>query len=280
MDERRMANVDAREAAFPPQVGVSSGKQRTPDKWWTPIASLDYSSHLAHNIALTSFALGILAAAGLSTALVGGWSALGILGIYAAFVSLYHMCEYLSVAMYNPLRVSMESFMFQPDGEDGGYALAICVSLVEYAVEWWFYPGLKRPGLVTVIGFAVAAVGQVLRTLAMVTAKVSFNHYVATHRMTDHQLITHGIYKFERHPSYVGFFLWAVGLQVMTKNLVSAALFAMALGFFFCSRTVYEERMLVGFFGEQYQTYRKTTPSLIPVDIWAYVAKIDRKTNE
>ncbi|KAJ1764933.1 hypothetical protein LPJ74_006533 [Coemansia sp. RSA 1843] len=135
MDEYRNAAVNAK-SAFTPQVGGGKSKQSNADKWWAPIVSLDYSLHSAHNIALTSFVLGILVAVGLSTTLVGGWSALGVLGIYTVFVSLYHMCEYLSVAMYNPLRVSMESFMFQPDGEDGGYALAMGVSLVEYAVEW------------------------------------------------------------------------------------------------------------------------------------------------
>ncbi|KAJ1995752.1 farnesyl cysteine-carboxyl methyltransferase [Coemansia spiralis] len=262
-------STNANEIPFTPQVGLFRKGPNTADRWWTPVVPLDFSLHSTYNIAFSSFALGMLMATGFSVSISSGWSSLGVLGLYTSFVSLYHICEYLSVAMYNPLRVSMESFMFQPDGEDYGYTVAMGISLIEYALTWWLFPGFKQPGLLTVIGLLIALIGQVMRTLAMVTAKTSFNHYIARRRETDHQLITHGIYKYERHPSYVGFFLWATGLQIMLKNTLSLVLFVAALGFFFCSRTVHEENMLISFFGEQYLLYKQSTPSLVPVKLWA-----------
>ncbi|KAI8325865.1 ICMT-domain-containing protein [Martensiomyces pterosporus] len=192
-----------------------------------------------------------------------GWTNGGVLGLYAALIPTYHMLEYLSVAMYNPGRVTMESFMFNPD-EGNNYYKAMSVSVAEYVLECWLFPSSKSPGVLTFAGLAVALVGQATRALAMVTAKTSFNHYIASSRAVDHQLITHGVYRYERHPSYVGFFLWAVGLQLMLKNPFSLLAFVAVLGYFFICRTRYEERTLRRMFGDPYVRYRARTPSLIP----------------
>ncbi|KAJ1721077.1 farnesyl cysteine-carboxyl methyltransferase, partial [Coemansia biformis] len=234
------------------------------DKWWAPVAPLDWEGHSAHNIALTACALGVAIGSGACVAVGLGWTSAGILGIYVAIVALYHMLEYLSVALYNPERVEIGSFMFNPD-VGNGYIIAMAVSVAEYIAECMFFGRAKSPGVLTVAGLVVASAGQAMRTLAMVTAGTSFNHYVATRRHADHQLVAHGIYRYERHPSYVGFFLWAVGLQMMLKNPVSLALFAAVLGTFFTRRTRREEIFLLHFFGDKYRTYKRDTPSLIPV---------------
>ncbi|KAJ1960006.1 farnesyl cysteine-carboxyl methyltransferase [Dipsacomyces acuminosporus] len=256
-------NVDARSAAFTPQVGLFRRRPTGTEKWWTPVVSLDTEIHSAHNIAMTACGLGIAIGAGTCAVVWHGWTSSGILALYLALIPAYHMLEYLCVAMYNPSRVSMESFMFNPD-EGNNYHKAMAVSAAEYAIECWLFPQTKSPGMLTFAGLLIALAGQFTRTLAMVTAKSSFNHYIASHRASDHQLITHGIYRYERHPSYVGFFLWAVGLQLMLKNPLSLLAFTLVLGFFFVTRTRYEEKTLCRMFGSQYASYRSKTPSLVP----------------
>ncbi|KAJ1942304.1 farnesyl cysteine-carboxyl methyltransferase [Linderina macrospora] len=258
-----MADNDVRAAAFTPEVGLFRRRPRSTDKWYTPIVALDYEMHSAHNIALTACGLGILIGLGLSALATLGFTHFGILGLYVALAATYHMLEYLSVAMYNPTRVTMESFMFSPD-EGNHYYQAMLVSIAEYCIESYFCKSSKAPGVVTCAGLILAAFGQTMRTLAMVTAKSSFNHYIANRKESDHQLITHGVYRYERHPSYVGFFSWAVGLQIMLKNPVSVVGFAAVLGYFFLRRTRYEEHTLRVFFGPQYDNYCKRTGTLIP----------------
>jgi protein-S-isoprenylcysteine O-methyltransferase len=41
---------------------------------------------------------------------------------------------------------------------------------------------------------------------------------------------------FVRHPSYVGFFYWAIGTQLFMSNVVSTLAFVFVLGRFFSSR--------------------------------------------
>ncbi|KAJ2078535.1 farnesyl cysteine-carboxyl methyltransferase [Coemansia sp. RSA 988] len=255
---------DARERAFTPKVGLFRRRPEESEKWWTPIAPVDWRENSPHNIALAACGLGIIIGSGVCIAVGHGWTITGVFGLYVAAAALYHMLEYLSVALYNPDRTESGSFMFNPDG-DNRYMVAMAVSVVEYVIECWAFGRTKEPSAITMVGFVIAIIGQIIRTLAMVTAKASFNHYVATHRAVDHQLITHGIYRYERHPSYVGFFLWAVGLQTMLKNAVTTILFIVVLGYFFTKRTRKEEAFLLFFFGKRYRLYKNQTPSLIPV---------------
>ncbi|KAJ2777773.1 farnesyl cysteine-carboxyl methyltransferase [Coemansia javaensis] len=254
----------ARERAFTPEVGLFRRRPSAAERWWTPVAEVDWEAHSGHNVALTACALGVAIGGGGCVAALSGWTSTGVFGIYVAAVALYHMLEYLCVALYNPERVDMGSFMFSPD-MGNGYTVAMAASVAEHAVECLAFGRAKAPGVGAAVGLAAAVVGQAMRTLAMVTAKTSFNHYVATRRQVDHQLITHGIYRYERHPSYVGFFLWAVGLQAMLANPVSLVAFAAVLGAFFPKRAQREEIFLLHFFGGNYRLYRRQTPSLIPV---------------
>ena len=87
-------------------------------------------------------------------------------------------------------------------------------------------------------------------------------------------------YSLVRHPSYCGFFYWAIATQLLMSNVVSTVLFVVILGRFFSSRikgelsinvgvhclTLYteEEVHLVRFFGQKYIDYRKKVGSGLP----------------
>ena len=91
------------------------------------------------------------------------------------------------------------------------------------------FSGLKQFGCITFIGLILVLGGETLRKLAMWTAKTNFNHYVQHIKADGHTLVTHGIYNYSRHPSYVGWFYWSVGTQV--GHLHS---FFKAMVFLFC----------------------------------------------
>ncbi|KAJ1916140.1 farnesyl cysteine-carboxyl methyltransferase [Tieghemiomyces parasiticus] len=98
----------------------------------------------------------------------------------------------------------------------------------------------------------------------MVTAKRSFSHYIATERNPAHVLVTHGVYRSVRHPSYAGFLLLNAGLQIYLANPVAFVAYMVAVGQFVLRRMDQEEELLVRFFGSAYVDYRKRTAALIP----------------
>lgn len=82
----------------------------------------------------------------------------------------------------------------------------------------------------------MVVLGQIARSVAMITAASNFNHDVQFVKKAKHELVTNGIYQYSRHPSYAAFFYWAVGTQVFLGNPVSAVGFAVVLYRFFSMR--------------------------------------------
>ena len=123
--------------------------------------------------------------------------------------------------------------------------------------------------------------GQAMRSLAMVHASSNFSHEVAHAKRNDHQLVTSGVYacvaaslfaarphahpscSYVRHPSYVGFFYWALGTQLLLGNPLAASIFVVVLWRFFAHRIVGEEQSLRKFFPD-YDAYRERVGSGLP----------------
>jgi protein-S-isoprenylcysteine O-methyltransferase len=87
----------------------------------------------------------------------------------------------------------------------------------------------------------------------------------AYHKRQDHVLITTGIYAYMRHPSYFGFYWWAVGTQLLLCNPICVFGFLYALHRFFKDRIEEEEPLLIKFFGNNYVEYKKKTQTYIPL---------------
>lgn len=103
------------------------------------------------------------------------------------------------------------------------------------------------------VGFAMLAVGQATRTMAMAHAGSNFNHLVQSTKKQGHELVTDGIYAWLRHPSYFGFWCWGLGTQLVLGNRVCLVGYAVVLWRFFSRRIVREwfcsfSRRVGGFF--------------------------------
>lgn len=177
--------------------------------------------------------------------------------VYAVAVSTFHMLEFLSTSIFNPTQVDDDLFILTDTDLHAVYA----ATMVELAVEHYF--GFAWPLLVRLLGLGIMITGQLSRTLAMYTARESFNHYIQRTKDENHKLVTHGIYSWTRHPSYAGFFWWFIGTQLWCGNPVVLAFGAYKLWLFFKQRIEYEESLLLNFFGD-YKTYKKNTNVLIP----------------
>jgi len=79
----------------------------------------------------------------------------------------------------------------------------------------------------------------------------------------DHQLITHGVYRYTRHPIYLGVIIAIMGIPVFVSSLYGLLTLS-ALIPIFIIRIRIEERMLSDEFGDAYRIYKETTRKLIP----------------
>ncbi|KAK3322267.1 Isoprenylcysteine carboxyl methyltransferase family-domain-containing protein [Apodospora peruviana] len=219
-------------------------------------------------IALRSFCLGIALTIGISLTLatvIRTNSPLWRLPFFLAALSLFHFLEFLTTAAYNTRAADISSFLLTANWPS--YAIAHSFASFECLVTkllWphrsWSYTG----PLLCVLGFVLVLVGQTVRSVAMVQAGPSFNHQVQHQRGAAHVLVTSGIYARLRHPSYFGFFWWALGTQLVMGNLVSFFLYAAVLWKFFNARIRHEEELLIKFFGSEYVDYRKKVRTNIP----------------
>jgi protein-S-isoprenylcysteine O-methyltransferase len=136
--------------------------------------------------------------------------------------------------------------------------------LTEAVIEWILFPQLKRHYLIASFGLGMAIVGQSIRSMAMIQASSNFSHHIMHEKEASHQLVKTGVYSISRHPSYFGFFYWALGLQIFLCNPLSSIGFITVLWRFFDGRIRHEEKLLVEFFGSEYLAYRVDTPTRIP----------------
>ena len=89
--------------------------------------------------------------------------------------------------------------------------------------------------------------------MAMIQASTNFSHMVAHNKVMGHRLVKEGVYAYDRlpapperiltsdhrwfrHPSYTGFFYWAVGTQMVLQNHVCFVIFTFLLWRFFYFR--------------------------------------------
>ena len=138
-------------------------------------------------------------------------------GLFTVILSLFHLSEYISVGFWCPRTLNVNSFLLNHSPQYHG---AIIIAYVEYILEKYiFFPnGIRYEWILIIIGLIIVIRGEYLRKLAMYTAKQNFTHLIEDRPDDTHRLITHGIYQIYRHPSYVGFFLWACGTQILLGN--------------------------------------------------------------
>uniref|UniRef100_A0A8B9T0J7 Protein-S-isoprenylcysteine O-methyltransferase n=1 Tax=Anas platyrhynchos TaxID=8839 RepID=A0A8B9T0J7_ANAPL len=188
-----------------------------------------------------AFGCGLLLSAGRSAWRHFGW--------YMCSLSLFHYSEYLVTAINNPRSLSLDSFLLNHSFE---YNLAALSSWVEFTLEKLLVPEMKQITWLSTVGLLMVIFGDCLRKAAMLT------------KSDTHTLVTSGVYGWFRHPSYVGWFYWSIGTQVLLCNPICVVGYTLASWRFFRERIEEEEITLIHFFGEEYLEYKRKVPSGLP----------------
>ena len=83
--------------------------------------------------------------------------------------------------------------------------------------------------------------------MAILQGKRSFTREIQVEKRKEHELVTKGIYACFRHPSYLGWFIWSAGTQVLLANPVSFMLYFVWGWPFLYRRIKLEENYLAEF---------------------------------
>lgn len=280
-----------------PSVSSTSSTDTTPNTVHLDPSNYPSGNKSLSGISLRAFLLGTTL--GLSTSLTitlalqqtPYWR----LPFFISALSLFHFLEFFLTARYNTSQAFVSSFLLTSNG--WAYNAAHGSALLESLLTLWLWPSsssssaaeqssISTPRLIALLsGLGLVALGQIVRSLAMIHAAANFNHHVQSRRKEDHVLVKDGIYAFLRHPSYFGFFWWGLGTQLVLGNWVCFFVYAGVLWRFFASRiqreflsptsllfyllilifvVIGEEAFLISFFGQDYVQYRRSSWVGIP----------------
>ena len=139
-------------------------------------------------------------------------------------------------------------------------------------IIWWIAIGLAfgRYGsmhlaALQVGGLALMAIGIAIRSTAI--AQLGRLHTPNVAVREDHRLKATGLYRYVRHPSYLGALLAFLGMSFALGNWLSVALIASTTPCIYLYRIHEEDTALAAAFGQAFQVYRGRTKRLIP---WIY----------
>lgn len=189
------------------------------------------------------------------------------LPLFFTILCIFHFLEFWTTAQYNTRAAQVSSFLLSQNGN--AYNIAHSAAIAECLLTNLFFPHrswLSPPArnALLVIGTLLIITGQIIRSVAMISAGTNFNHVVQRTKEASHRLVTTGVYAYLRHPSYFGFFWWGLGTQLLLGNPLCFAAYTVVLWRFFSDRITREEKLLVGFFGNDYVEYRKRVSVWIP----------------
>jgi len=152
--------------------------------------------------------------------------------------------------------------------QDAGTQLILWIVIIGSTwIDGWMHSFLPAdmPGSSTwlrPLAFAIFVLGLAVRIVAIVTLGKAFSVNVATH--SGQQLQRNGLYRFVRHPSYLGLELILLGFALHSRTWACFAIVLIPPTLAVLYRIHVEEAALHEAFGADYKEYSRRTKRLIP----------------
>jgi len=113
------------------------------------------------------------------------------------------------------------------------------------------------------VGMTLFVVGLLIRIHSILTLRQYFTYSVT--KVENHKIIETGLYKFIRHPGYLGQLIIFVGISISIYNWLSNELMIIPVTVGYLYRIKIEEKFMTDQFGEDYQKYQERTKKIIPM---------------
>jgi protein-S-isoprenylcysteine O-methyltransferase Ste14 len=137
-----------------------------------------------------------------------------------------------------------------------GYALSFSIGATTIGrIYYW--------NTLFAIGMVLVVIGFVIRLHSILTLKQYFTYSVA--KVEGHRIVEKGLYKFIRHPGYLGQLIFFMGISISISNWLSilAMMIPVTLGYLY--RINVEERFMIEQLGKDYLNYQARTKRIIPM---------------
>jgi protein-S-isoprenylcysteine O-methyltransferase Ste14 len=174
-------------------------------------------------------------------------------------IGLYHRIR--SEATREPLDRRQEGLFILATLRPIGIAVMLAVILYMISPRAMAWSSIPLPLWMRWAGVVLAALGGVLVTWTFRSIGTNITDTVVTRK--NHTLVTHGPYRWVRHPFYGSVAVFMLGIGLMTANwfiLLGEAVVLLLL----VIRTAREEENLVARFGDEYRHYMRTTGRFLP----------------
>ena len=90
------------------------------------------------------------------------------------------------------------------------------------------------------------------------------NFDIRLHVREGHTLVTHGPYRWVRHPMYTTIFIWGTSILLLTRNWLIGGLSLFFILIIVVTRVAKEEAAMLETFGEEYERYLAHTGRFLP----------------
>ncbi len=127
------------------------------------------------------------------------------------------------------------------------------------------YPGSVRWDLVSTVALVMAILGLLFRTWSVWTLGVFFTMHIEV--QDNQKIIRKGPYRYIRHPSYLGAFVLYISTIVFLHAWYALIVAVLVLPLAFVRRIQYEDKLLRGEFGQDYEEYCRQVKRVLPF-IW------------
>jgi protein-S-isoprenylcysteine O-methyltransferase Ste14 len=137
-----------------------------------------------------------------------------------------------------------------------GYALAFSIGATKIG-------RLNHWDTFFIIGVILTIIGLIIRINSILTLKQHFTYTVT--EIERHEIIETGLYKYIRHPGYLGQLIIFLGITTSLSNWLSVLLMAISVLIGYTYRITIEERFMKEHMGQKYIAYQKRTKRIIPL---------------
>jgi len=158
----------------------------------------------------------------------------------------------------------MVQYLPQQNGEhpwsDRGQLLALALFMIVWSTDSLLFH-ITAFGTAVISIYIRLAIAIPLWILAAILLLSS--HYVAHASPSLQNVVTTGVFRYIRHPLYLGSILVYLGLVIISLSLAAFGVWCLIAAFYHFIAT-YEERLLIARFGDTYRTYQKQTGRWLP----------------